>query len=399
MRLSIKKFIQYLLIPFSILALYYHPTLADEGQESKEQIKYNFGKQYEIAAKELQSWFVGSRPSESELKAERELDPELGLYLDNVSFKDVYELNYPANYGVLVGGIREQSTRLGLERGDIIFEIDGKPVKHLAHLEDMLADRAIGDSLSIKYFRGGETYQRVLLIPAKEEPEPRSSVFDRKLMLKSPGLGGGSYRPMYLSTDLSAVNSLFEDLGAKALSPLNSVYHGFELQGLIGDGYFIGGLGGWTGSTQQCSYTIDANTPVGRSLRYRSGLGGVTLDKRFRAGDRWLLSYGFMFGGGGSKIEIYQTEKDITWSDIDSTSSHNSYLQFKKNYLLLQPHVALTYRVLPVFWIKIEAGYMLSYSKSGWRNVFHDEKYDVAGPSNETSLNGLTISISPWFGF
>jgi hypothetical protein len=106
-----------------------------------------------------------------------------------------------------------------------------------------------------------------------------------------------------------------------------------------------------------------------------------------------------MLGGGGSKIEVYQTEQDIAWGNIDSTSSYNSYLQFKKKYLLLQPRVALTYRVLPVFWIKIEAGYMLSYSNSGWRNILHDEKYDVAGPSNETSLNGLTISISPWFGF
>jgi len=399
MRLFIRKFIQYLLIPLSILALYYRPALADEGQEFKEKHKYDLGKQYEIAAKELQSWFVGSRPIESESEKERELDPELGLYLDNVSFKDVYELNYPANYGVLVGGVREQRARLGLERGDVIFEIDGKPVKHLAHLEDMLADRAIGDSISIKYFRGGETYQNILLIPAKEELGVRSAKFDRRLMLKSPGLGGGSYRPMYLNADQSTVNNLFEELGAKSLSPLSSVYHGFELQGLIGDGYFIGGFGGWTGSTQQCSYAIDANIPVERNLRYRSGLGGVTLDKRFRAGDRWLLSYGLMLGGGGSKIEIYQTEQDIAWGDIDSTSSYNSYLQFKKSYLLLQPHVALTYRILPVFWIKIEAGYMLSYSKSGWRNILYDEKYDVAGPSNETSLNGLTISISPWFGF
>lgn len=398
MKLFIRKFVQYLLIPLSILALYCHPASAEEGQKSRQLSDYHLGDQYRIAAKELESWFKGSRPSE-ELKKEREIDAELGLYLDNVSFKDVYELNYPANYGVLVRGSREEGAKCGLQRGDIIFEVDGKPVRYLAHLEDILANRIIGDSLSIKYFRGGETYQKVLLIPAKEVSEQRSSVFDRKAMLKSPGLGGGTYRPMYLYSDLSAFNNLFEGLGAKTLSPLNSVYHGFDFQGLIGDGYFIGGLGGWTGSTQQCSYTVGTNIPVERTLCYHSGLGGVTLDKRVRAGDRWLLSYGLMFGGGGTKIEIYQTEQDIAWSNIDSTNSYNSYLQLKKNYLLLQPRVALMYRILPVFWIKIEAGYLLSYSKGGWRNILDDNKYDITGPDKETSLNGLTISISPWFGF
>jgi hypothetical protein len=42
---------------------------------------------------------------------------------------------------------------------------------------------------------------------------------------------------------------------------------------------------------------------------------------------------------------------------------------------------------------------MLSYSKSGWRNILIDNKYDVTGPDKEVALNGFTISISPWFGF
>jgi hypothetical protein len=399
MQLFIRKLVQYLLIPLAILALYYRPALAQEVKETGRQPGYNLAEQYEIAASELKSWFVGSRPIKSELKKEKEIDPELGLYLDNVSFQNVYELNYPANYGVLVNGTRPDRTEIGLQRGDIIFEIDGIPVKHLSHLEDMLADKAIGDSISVKYFRGGETYQKVLLIPAKEESERYSSVFDQKAMLKSPGLGGGSYQPLYVNTDLSGISNLAKELGLKALSPLNSLYHGFAFQGLVGDGYFIGGLGGWTGSSQQSNYTVGTNTQVERNLRYHSGLGGVTLDKRLRVGDRWLLSYGLMLGGGGTKLEIYQTEQDVAWSEIDSTSSYNSYLQLKKNYLLLQPRVSLTYRVLPVFWIKIEAGYMLSYSKSGWRNILIDNKYDVTGPDKEVALNGFTISISPWFGF
>jgi len=71
----------------------------------------------------------------------------------------------------------------------------------------------------------------------------------------------------------------------------------------------------------------------------------------------------------------------------------------KKNFFLVQPRVALMYRVLPVFWIKLEAGYMLSYSKNGWQTIVNDQKYDIADPAKDTSLNGLTISISPWFGF
>jgi hypothetical protein len=130
-------------------------------------------------------------------------------------------------------------------------------------------------------------------------------------------------------------------------------------------------------------------------------MGGAALDKRFRLGDRWMLSTGLMIGGGSTRFEIDQFEKTVEWQELglDTTGSYNDYLQLQKKYTLLQPRIALMYRIMPIFWIKLEAGYMLSYSKNGWQQILNDNKHDLGGPVNDSSMSGFTVSISPFFGF
>ncbi len=397
----IQNLIHFLVALLSLFMIsFLRPAFAGIDADKKHSDNPNLGEQYKSAAKELALWF---KKEESEKKYSAEsAEPDLGFYIENISFKDAYDLNYTANYGILVGSSRDWNIDGQLNKDDIIFEINGIRVKHRSHFENMLREKAIGDTINVKYFRDGQIFQKPLYIQSKQSSWdfPKRSLSEIKSQ-RGCGLGGAAYKPMYLSVDQTTLNNTLNSLGFNDLNNMSAVYHGFDFQGLVGNGYFVGGFGGWSKERQNTQINIDQDHLVSRNMKYRSGLGGVNFDKRYRLADRWILSSGLMIGGGGTQFEIDQLDGDIKWNqmDVDSVGSYNDYLKLKKNFFLVQPRVALMYRVLPVFWIKLEAGYMLSYSKNGWQTIVNDQKYDITDPAKDTSLNGLTISISPWFGF
>ncbi len=197
------------------------------------------------------------------------------------------------------------------------------------------------------------------------------------------------------------MNDLLTDLGFKTLPDDYSVYHGFDLNGLVGDGFFVGGTGCWTRRNMNALYEVNPGVELTRSIIYSSGLGGVTLDKRLRLHDRLIISTGFMVGGGGTRMEIRQLDESIDWTDLEKMEEgfFNDYLELKKRYFVFQPRMAAMYRVLPVFWIRVEAGYNLSYSKEGWFTTVDENRFDIIGPARHSSMDGWTLSIGPWFGF
>ncbi|MDO9548942.1 MAG: hypothetical protein Q7J65_08285 [Candidatus Marinimicrobia bacterium] len=395
---TIKKILHYLMILLITFSLF-SPVFAKSRFDADGQEKLDLVKQYKQAAGELENWF--KRPSAYAIETTVSDQPDLGYYFDNISFKDAYELNYSGNTGVIVSGSRSWNTNPVLQREDLIIKIDGMIIKHRSHLEDIIDVKDIGDTMIVEYLRHNESFTKKMSILKKESNWDSESPFIIQPHKKSRGLGGAAYKPMFINADQAGLNDLFGSLGFDNLSEINNLYHGFDLQGLIGNRYFIGGYGVWTGQKQSINYTVGSSDQVNRNLKYNSGLGGVSLDKRYRLSDRWIASAGLMVGGGGTQFEIDQIENTVDWNqmDPDTNGSYNDYLQLRKNYVLLQPRISLMYRVLPVFWLKVEAGYMLSYSKNGWQQILNDNKHDIAGPGNETTLNGFTISVSPWFGF
>jgi hypothetical protein len=393
----IQNLIQFLVALLSLFMIsFLRPALAGEDKDRGPDL----GNQYKRAAEELAGWFQKEVPADRVMTVETE--PDLGFYLENISFKDAHDLNYSGNYGVLVGSSRDWDKEAQLHKGSIIFMVDGIRVKHRSHLEQLLQDKEIGDTLSVKYFSEGQIFQKPLSVQAKGGVWDFTKEYPDKTKLRDVrGLGGAAYKPIYLHLDNATLNDLFNTLGFNDLSSMSSLYHGFDFQGLVGNGNFVGGFGAWSRERQNNQATINNNISVTRNLKYRSGMGGISFDKRYRLSDRWIFSTGLLLGGGGTQFEIDQLSDDIDWQQLeaDSLGSYNDYMRFKKRYCLLQPRVSLMYRVLPVFWIKVEAGYILSYSKNGWQNIVNDHKYDVSGPANETSLNGFTISITPWLGF
>ena len=78
----------------------------------------------------------------------------------------------------------------------------------------------------------------------------------------------------------------------------------------------------------------------------------------------------------------------------------------KRNYLLAQPHVTALIRFTDWLGLRLEAGYMYSYSfRKGWYgqlpdgfSSISDEKIDIK-QSPATPLQGATYSVGFWFGF
>lgn len=80
---------------------------------------------------------VGVFDKESAARQGYQLNAEAGVYVQNVT------LNGPAD-------------RAGIQRGDMILEIDGKVVNTIAELRAAIAEHKVGDTLKLKYERDGK---------------------------------------------------------------------------------------------------------------------------------------------------------------------------------------------------------------------------------------------------
>mgnify|MGYP006281203367 FL=1 len=170
---------------------------------------------------------------------------------------------------------------------------------------------------------------------------------------------------------------------------------------MIGKGYFLGGMGCGYSIDRKIDHTTTDNTPVVRRMQYSVSYGGVTLDKRFAFSRKLVSSLGFMLGWGGNNLKISQTNGDYDWDELNANmdSSANNYIEMEKNYILFQPKVMLMYRITSWLGLRAEAGYMLSYSyHNGWDVNLCEDSFELTD-SPETSFNGMTASIGPWFGF
>jgi serine protease Do len=100
--------------------------------------------------------FLSKRPVEADtLVALQELEPS-GLTVQQITPTLVSQLNLPAEAGLWVSGVLPGSTAdlAGLRQGDLIDQLDGRPVKDVAGYGAALRTRS-GRTLTIHLLRGG----------------------------------------------------------------------------------------------------------------------------------------------------------------------------------------------------------------------------------------------------
>ena len=329
--------------------------------------------------------------------------PLLGVYLSDMTFQDAYEMHYDYNYGVLLSGVVPGggAQQAGLMKGDIIMEFGGQKARYESQLLTMIKSKKVGETVDIVFFRNEQIYETQAVLQSRQKPkidETTGEVIIQKKRKLDAGGGGGSWIPMWFvdKNKFEDVNSVIKAFGFTPLREDGIFLNGFGGKGNIGKNWFLGGMGEW--------YSIDRkmiDTTGVKRMKYGLGFGGVTLDKRIMLSKNLATSLGFMLGWGGHTLELSQVGETPDWINLDTqfNEGKNSFVKLEKNYILFQPKFEVLYRLTDWLGIRAAVGYMLSYSyHTGWNANICDDIFEVTN-SPETKLDGLTISVGPWFGF
>ncbi len=97
--------------------------------------------------------------------------PWLGVSLQNVTPELAESFRLPRPRGALITGLRPKGplARAGLRTGDVIVEVDGKPVQSPQELRYRIATKALGGRAMLGYFRNGR--KNAAAMPLMEAPE------------------------------------------------------------------------------------------------------------------------------------------------------------------------------------------------------------------------------------
>ena len=335
--------------------------------------------------------------------------PKMGIFLSDIDFEDAYKMHYPYCYGVYVTGVTQggPAQKAGITKGDVIMEFDGKKAKFEDNLVNLIRSKNIGDKVQVKIFRDEEILMANLTLGTLKPKDPNIIITkdgQKKKKKLSVGHGGGGWIPVwYVAKDEFAdINYILDKYGFNGLDEKGILMHGGGGNGNIGKGWFLGGMGAAYSIDKKKGYDIpDTGEHVTRRMLYSIGYGGVTLDKRIAITKNLVTSLGFMLGWGGHNLQISQTDGAYNWEDLDDDmdASANNAIEIEKSYIMFQPKATVMYKILDWLSIRAEGGYMLSHSYTGgWDAVSCEDSFEIDN-SPETSYDGYTVSIGPWFGF
>ncbi|MEO7985870.1 MAG: Do family serine endopeptidase [Gemmatimonadales bacterium] len=104
----------------------------------------------------------------------------LGVQIDNVSLNDAAYVGLPEIRGVVVKDIPTDDSpakAAGIEAGDIIVAVDGKPVEYVGQLQQVIGFRKPGDIVKVEVARKGGVHKtfNVKLQPLNDTPQVAAS--------------------------------------------------------------------------------------------------------------------------------------------------------------------------------------------------------------------------------
>jgi hypothetical protein len=281
------------------------------------------------------------------------------------------------------------------------MEFGGVKVISEDQLSRLIRSKNVGDQVVVKYFRDENVHTTTVVLQSSQPDSGEEEEIDVETgkPVIDVGDGGGSWYPVWFMPDFADLNYVLnEQLRFTPLDDSGLLLNGFGGKGNVGKGWFLGGMGAWY--TTEKSKRI-ANGDAIRRMRFKIGYGGVTLDKRFALSRRLVPSLGIMLGWGGYSVTVNQTDGDFAWGtlDADLNASENNHLQMQRRFIIIQPKAAFLLRLTDWLALQVEGGYMLGYSfNGGWQAVVVEDKYEING-SPDTSWEGWSVTVGPWFGF
>jgi hypothetical protein len=330
-----------------------------------------------------------------------------GLYLEDLTFPKAQALNYKGFTGVLITGVVQDSPawHYRLREDDIILKVNNQDVTNYATFEKIRKSLRAGDQISVVFFRAGATESMDMTVGSRHKDGGQVSqpkVPGKKKL--SAGYGGGTWIPMWINLDMADINEVVTDpnLGFNEFREDGLLQQGLGGKFNIGKGYFLGGQITWFEDTKKTKNNNPDVDGYQIYMRYENMLGGVTLDKRIPLSQNLITSIGLMIGGSSHEMEFINTDSNYNWADLPETitGSNNTHFLLHKSYMTVQPRVEVMYRLLSWLGLRAEVGYAYGYSLTkDWRvRGLAGETFEVSG-SPDTTFQGMTVTIGPWFGF
>jgi serine protease Do len=97
--------------------------------------------------------------------------PWIGIAYVEVTSEIAKAYNLPTTYGVIVGSVAAGSpaSRAGIRKGDIIIEINGKPLKDAGQLQEFIREAEVGTRVKLTLIRNGQ--RRTVTVTLEEMPQ------------------------------------------------------------------------------------------------------------------------------------------------------------------------------------------------------------------------------------
>lgn len=333
--------------------------------------------------------------------------PRLGVFLDNLSFEKAYKLHYDYTYGVLVTDVIPGSAadRAGLMEDDIIMEFDGQQLHSEDQLSRLVRAQSVGKEVKIQYFRDGTVNDKNIMLGGEstgEEPEPKSP----RTNWREQTISGGSVNwiPYWYVPENIQVYNLIKSTGFEGIlkdpgfGDEGLLMHNININVGAENKWAFGFNLGWYSANRNTSI-LDGTTNYKRHMSYDLHTYMFTGERRIALLRGVYLAPGAALGWGWSNLTISQTDGDFVWNQLNNklNSPASKYVELERGYLLFQPKISLVVKLTHWLGIQGTAGYLMSYSyHSGWNANVVGDKFDVKD-SPESTLNGMVISIGPWF--
>ena len=98
--------------------------------------------------------------------------PMMGIFWAELNADIAKELGVPTHTGVRLGGVGDgmSAQKAGLQKDDVLVELDGKPLSGWSDLTPILQRRQAGDVVAVVYYRGAERKAVDMALSARPLP-------------------------------------------------------------------------------------------------------------------------------------------------------------------------------------------------------------------------------------
>ncbi len=360
--------------------------------------------------------------------------PFVGITYSDITLAEAAEIGYNYFYGIRLTSIVSGSSAYyyRLRTDDILMAINDDKIVKQDDLGKVLSYYRVGDHVKLKLFRDGEEIEKDFVFGTRDKiidldgniVSEKSETGETKVVKKKSidyGDGTIAWMPTWYTPDVEDINKLLYGLGfeEETYSEDGIFMNGIGLKGNIGNGWFIGGqyTGFYNEKSTRHSWghadipnipTIDDSTQVQRKAQYWMRYGGLSFDKRFIISKSIYSEIGCMLTWGMNELKVTQNAaSDVPDFDFDGDNlsdymddyyNISSSIDMKNYGFLAEPRISIGWRITDWLSFKAEAAYLYSVYMSGWEAQANGYAINILNKP-DTNMDGLTLSIGPWFGF